>query len=223
MRESRAVAQRKTKRRRGLFLTFEGIEGAGKSTQATRAAEWLASRGHAVLATREPGGTRLGKELRQVLLHSEGALDPGSELLLMVADRRQHVVESIEPALEKGTIVVCDRFTDASRAYQGAGRGLGEAFVDRLHRSFAIPSPDRTYLFDCPVALALSRLAGRAGGPDRFERERLAFHRRVRSSYLSRARKEPRRFLVLDASRSSDVVFQRMTKDLEALLERRAV
>jgi len=203
---------------RGLFLTFEGIEGCGKTTQLDRAAEWLKARGRPVVTTREPGGTALGIRLREVLLHSREDVEPGAELLLLVADRRQHLVELIEPALAAGSVVLCDRYTDSSRAYQGAGRGLGEAAVDALHRRFCPRVPDRTYLFDCPVEVALARVVERSGADiDRFEREELAFHRRVRSAYRRRARREPRRFRMLDARATSDAVFARLEKDLEAL------
>jgi dTMP kinase len=211
MRESRVVT-------RGLFLTFEGIEGCGKTTQLDRAADWLRARGRAVVTTREPGGTALGIRLREALLHAREEVEPGAELLLLVADRRQHLVELIEPALAAGTAVLCDRYTDSSRAYQGAGRGLGEAAVDELHRRFCPRVPDRTYLFDCPVEVALARVAQRSGADiDKIEREELAFHRRVRSAYRRRARSEPRRFRVLDASGAPDAVFARLEKDLEVL------
>jgi dTMP kinase len=213
VRESRVVTH-------GLFLTFEGIEGCGKTTQMDRAADWLKARGRAVVTTREPGGTALGVRLREALLHAREDVEPGAELLLLVADRRQHLVELIEPALAAGTAVLCDRYTDSSRAYQGAGRGLGEALVDELHRGFCPRVPDRTYLFDCPVEVALQRVAKRSGADfDKIEREDLAFHRRVRSAYRRRARSEPRRFLVLDASAAPEAVFARLEKDLEALFE----
>jgi dTMP kinase len=211
MRESRVVT-------RGLFLTFEGIEGCGKTTQLDRAAHWLRARGRAVVTTREPGGTALGTLLREAVLHARENVEAGAELLLLVADRRQHLVELIEPALAAGTSVLCDRYTDSSRAYQGAGRGLGEAAVDELHRRFCPRVPDRTYLFDCPVEVALGRVARRSGaGLDKIEREELAFHRRVRSAYRRRARSEPRRFRVLDATAAPDAVFARLEKDLEVL------
>ena len=217
MRESRAVGARK---RRGLFVTFEGIEGSGKSTQVSRVAARLGGFGVPVVATREPGGTDVGRTLRDVLLHSSGRLDPAVELLLMFADRRHHLVETIEPALAAGQVVLCDRYTDASRAYQGAGRRLGENAVDALHRRFCRREPDVTYLFDCPVETALARVAGRgATRTDRFEGEALAFHRRVRSAYRRRARREPRRFVVLDARRSPDEVFASLLRDLTPRLE----
>jgi dTMP kinase len=210
------------RRRRGLFVTFEGIEGSGKSMQLARVRVRLEALGLTVLATREPGGTAVGEHLRRVLLESSGRLDPAAELLLMFADRRQHLTETIEPALAAGAIVLCDRYTDASRAYQGAGRGLGEAAVDALHRTFAVLEPDRTYLFDCPVGTALARVAARSGGSvDRFERESLSFHRRVRAAYRRRARREPRRIVVLDAGRPVDAVFAALWRDLARVLRAR--
>ncbi len=166
MRESGVVT-------RGLFLTFEGIEGSGKTTQVARAAAWMEARGFPVLATRNPGGTELGRHLREALLHSRDHIDAGAELLLMMADRRHHLMTMIEPALAAGTHVLCDRYTDASRAYQGAGRGLGEKRVDELHERWCKRNPDRTYLFDLPVETALARVAGRKGTSfDRFEARR---------------------------------------------------
>ncbi|MFI5118815.1 MAG: dTMP kinase [Thermoanaerobaculia bacterium] len=208
---------------RGRFLTFEGIEGCGKTTQMNRAAAWLASRGRVVLATREPGGTALGQRLRHALLHARENVEPGAELLLLVADRRQHLLELIEPALAAGTDVLCDRYIDSSRAYQGAGRGLGEAAVDALHRRWCPRVPDRTYLFDCPVEAALQRVSRRSGaGFDKIEREEITFHRRVRAAYRRRARVEPKRFVVIDASRSPDDVFLSLEEDLRSLFRGRA-
>jgi dTMP kinase len=217
MRESRLVT---TRRKRGLFVTFEGIEGSGKTTQLRLLARRLSRRGVPLLVTRQPGGTPAGARLRRLLLHA-GALDPRAELLLMFADRRQHLTESIEPALASGTVVLCDRYTDASRAYQGAGRGLGEELVDLLHSRFCGLEPDRTYLFDCPPETGLARVAVARGGKDRIEREALAFHRRVRSAYLSRARREPERFLVLDGRMAPEELASLLAADFDALLAER--
>jgi dTMP kinase len=206
-------------RKRGLFITFEGIEGSGKSTQIARAAALLERLGVSHLATREPGGTPLGKELRRHILDVPGPLDPSVELLLLFADRKQHLVTGIEPALLRGEVVLCDRYTDASRAYQGGGRRLGEETVDALHERFCRREPDRTFLFDCPVPVALARLRKRAKAIDRIDGESLAFHRRVRAAYLSRAEREPARFSVLDAARSEDDVFAALSQDLLAYLE----
>ena len=211
VRESRAVSGR---RRRGFFVTFEGIEGSGKSTQVARLAGKLRALRVPHLTTREPGGTAIGASLRGVLLGWPGRLDPAAELLLLFADRKQDLAERIEPALAAGRVVLCDRYTDASRAYQGAGRGLGEAAVDALHERFCRREPDVTYLFDCPVETALGRVARRGRGTkDRFEREAFTFHRRVRAAYRRRARREPRRFVVLDARGSADEVFAGLWAD----------
>ena len=202
--------------RKGLFITFEGIEGSGKSTQLRILARRLRRLGVPFLVTRQPGGTPTGARLRRLLLHA-GRIDPRAELLLMFADRRQHLTESIEPALAAGTLVLCDRYTDASRAYQGAGRGLGEDLVDLLHARFCGLEPDRTYLFDCAPRIGLARLAARSG-KDRIEREELAFHRRVRTAYLDRARREPARFVVLDGTRPPDELASAVAADLDDLL-----
>ncbi len=213
---------RRERPKRGLFITFEGIEGSGKTTQVARAAAWMEARGLPVLATRNPGGTDLGRHLREALLHSKSHIDAGAELLLMMADRRHHVVTTIEPALEKGTHVLCDRFTDASRAYQGAGRGLGEKRVDEIHDRWIKLNPDRTYLFDLPVEIALARTKTRDGARfDRFEAEERDFHERVRAAYRRRARREPKRFVIIDASPSADAVFHSLEENLRSLFERR--
>ena len=207
---------------RGLFVTFEGIEGSGKTTQVARAAAWMQAQGLPVLATRNPGGTELGRLLRDALLHSRGHIDAGAELLLMMADRRHHLKTMIEPALAEGTHVLCDRYTDASRAYQGAGRGLGEKRVDELHERWCRRDPDRTYLFDLPVDAALARVAKRRGASyDRFEEEDRDFHERVRAAYRRRARQEPKRFVVIDASRPADSVFLSLEENLLLLFKRR--
>ena len=214
MRESRLVTAR---RKRGLFVTFEGIEGSGKTTQLRLLARRFRRLGVPLLVPRHPGGCPAGPRLTRLLLHA-GALDPRAELLLMFADRRQHLTESIEPALAAGTVVLCDRYTDASRAYQGAGRRLGEELVDLLHGSFCGLDPDRTYLFDCPPETGLARVSAARGSRDRIEREALAFHRRVREAYLSRARREPGRFLVLDGTKPVDELAALLVADAGALL-----
>ena len=208
---------------RGLFITFEGIEGSGKTSQIARAVEWMAARGLPVLATRNPGGTELGRLLRDALLHSKGHIDAGAELLLMMADRRHHLKTMIEPALAAGTHVLCDRYTDASRAYQGAGRGLGEKRVDALHEAWCGRDPDRTYLLDLPVDVALARVAKRRGASyDRFEKEDEDFHRTVRAAYRRRARMEPKRFVVIDANRPADDVFLSLEENLLLLFKLRS-
>ena len=183
------------------FITFEGMDGAGKSTQIARAVDWLRARGPVVLLTREPGGTALGEALRALLLHD--AMHADTEALLMFAARREHLAQVIEPALARGDWVLCDRFTDASFAYQGGGRGIDVARLEALENWVQRGlQPGLTLLFDLPWEVAAQRLAASGGDPDRFEREQADFFNRVRTAYLARAAGEPQRLRVLDASRS---------------------
>ncbi len=189
---------------RGRFITFEGIDGAGKSTQIGFIDRWLRSRGVDVLLTREPGGTPLGEALRELILHRP--MQPRTETMLMFAARCEHVLAVIEPALAAGRWVLCDRFTDATYAYQSGGRGLPEgdvAILERwVHRGL---QPDLTFLFDLAPEIAATRLA-RAQRSDRFESEQHDFFARVREHYLSRARAEPQRFVVVDTAQEKAVV-----------------
>jgi dTMP kinase len=195
-------------RRRGRFITLEGIDGAGKSTHAAWLAEALAARGLRVVATREPGGTALGEALRATLL--EQPMAPESEVLLMFAARREHVVQVIEPALARGDCVVCDRFTDATYAYQGGGHGVSMELIATLERHVhADCNPDLTLLFDVPGTVSrerLDRMQAKGRALDKFEREPQAFFERVRAAYLRRAAAEPARFRVLDSTRAADQV-----------------
>jgi dTMP kinase len=186
---------------RGRFITFEGIDGAGKSTQIAALADLLRARGFEVLRTREPGGTALGEKLRELLLNVNMHVD--TEAMLMFAARREHIAAVIEPALAAGVWVVCDRFTDASYAYQVGGRGLDAARCDALE-AWVHPdlAPDLTLLFDLPPALAAARVAATGANPDRFELEQRDFFERVRAAYLERAQREPGRFRVLDATQA---------------------
>jgi dTMP kinase len=188
--------------RRGRFITLEGIEGAGKSTVARALAEAIGARGTAVELTREPGGTPLAEQLRQLLLARGGeAMTPAAETLLMFAARSVHVSNRIVPALARGTWVICDRFTDATHAYQGGGRGVDGSLIDALARAVhANAQPDRTLLLDLPVSEGLARTRIRGAAADRFEEEPAAFFERVRARYLARAAAEPERFRVLDAA-----------------------
>jgi len=187
----------------GLFITLEGIDGAGKSTHAAWLVDALAVRGRRVVATREPGGTPLGEALREILLHQEMAHE--SEALLMFAARRQHVVDVIRPALDRGDIVVCDRFTDATYAYQGGGHGVSLELIEALERTLhADCNPDLTLLFDVSGAVSrerLDRLSARGHPLDKFEREAPGFFDRVRKVYLARAAADPRRFRIIDSTR----------------------
>jgi dTMP kinase len=211
---------------RGLFLSFEGVEGSGKSTQLARIARRLAGFGREVVTTREPGGTALGARLRTVLLERDGApIAPRVELLLYVADRAQHVAEVIVPALLRGATVLCDRFLDATIAYQGYGRGLGAEAVLALHRESPLDlRPDRTILLDLDPGSGLARAQARnaARGTDRtegrFESEATAFHRAVREGYLALAKAEPGRIRVVDAAGAEDAVEARVRTALFDLL-----
>ena len=201
---------------RGRFVTFEGIDGAGKSTQIGFLDEWLRLRGVDVLLTREPGGTPIGEALREMILHQP--MQPRTETLLMFAARCEHVLAVIEPALAAGRWVLCDRFTDATYAYQSGGRGVDAAEVAALER-WVHPGlqPDLTLLFDIEPAIAAARLA-RARRSDRFEAEQRDFFTRVRGHYLARARAEPQRFFVVDTSQDKPVVQARLVEAVGRLL-----
>ncbi len=205
---------------RGRFITLEGIEGAGKSTVAQIAARWLDARGMKACVTREPGGTPLAERVRQIVLE-RGAEDvsPQAETLLMFAARSIHLENLIRPALARGEWVICDRFTDATRAYQGAGRGLDGAWIEQLARVVQGDlQPDCTLLLDLPVSIGLSRARGRSGhAADRFEAEREEFFERVRQGYLHIARAEPGRVRIIDASRTVTEVSAQVTRVLESL------
>ena len=178
---------------RAPLITFEGVEGAGKTTLAQHLADWLRAQGVPVRLTREPGGSPLGEHLRPLLLHEP--LDAWAELFLFLADRRQHTLQVVLPALEQGAWVLCDRYADSTLVYQGYGRGLDTALIRRLNAlATGDLTPDLTVLIDLPVEDALAR----ANAPNRFEAETLAFHTRIREGYLQLACAEPRRFLVLD-------------------------
>lgn len=193
---------------RGRFISLEGVDGAGKSTHARWLADAVTRRGHHVVATREPGGTPLGEALRRMLLEQPMAHE--TEALLMFAARREHVVRLIAPALARGDWVLCDRFTDATYAYQGGGHGVALDFIAELERRVhGDCNPDVTLLFDVPTAVSRERLARALGAGralDKFEREAQAFFERVRNTYLARARAEPGRFRIVDATQPLDAV-----------------
>lgn len=209
---------------RGIFITIEGGEGVGKSTVINDVGDALQQAGKTVCLTREPGGTPLAERIRDVLLTPQDeALPDNAELLLMFAARAVHLENRIKPALARGEWVVCDRFTDASYAYQGAGRGLPLAFIADLERHVQDElRPDVTLLLDAPVAVGLARARERSNGetPDRFEREKQAFFTRVRNAYLARAAAEPARFAVLDAARPLAEVRARLTAIMQDILQR---
>jgi dTMP kinase len=184
---------------RGKFITLEGIDGAGKSSHLDFLCEQARARGAKVVLTREPGGTPAGEKIRELVLHA--AMSPKAEALLMFAARAEHVAQVIEPALSAGEWIVCDRFSDATYAYQCGGRGLARDFVVGLER-LVHPGlqPDATFLFDVDPAIAAQRQRSRSATPDKFEREQAEFFSRVRGAYLDRAREHSRRFHVIDAS-----------------------
>jgi len=208
---------------RGWFVTFEGIEGVGKSTQVTRAAHALAAMHVEVVSTREPGGTPLAERLRSLVLErGEEPVTPAAELLIMYAARAQHTANLIRPALERGAFVLCDRYGDASYAYQGGGRGVNDVLIAPLAKLAQDGLvPDLTLLFDAPVAIALERARNRSGAGDRIEAETLAFFERVRAKYLALARAEPDRFRVLDATRPVEQLAAQVSAALLALREGR--
>jgi dTMP kinase len=209
-----------------MFITFEGIEGCGKSTQIRLLKEQLIRSGKEVLLTREPGGSPIADQIRSVLLDAENrAMVPMAELLLYAAARAQHVEEIIRPALASGRVVLCDRFADATRAYQSFGRGIDRQTVEELN-SLACGGirPDLTVLLDCDVMVGLGRAKSRietTSGPreERFEQEALEFHQKVRNGYLALAGSEPDRFVVVDASLDVDQVSRLITT---AVLDRLA-
>ena len=185
---------------KGFFITLEGGEGMGKTTNMAFIRDFLESRGKSIIVTREPGGTAVGEQIRAIFL-GDGDIAPETELLLVFAARAQHLHDVIEPALDSNAWVVCDRFTDASYAYQGGGRGLDFAWIRRLEdRVQQGLKPDLTLLFDAPVEVGLARAKHR-GGSDRMEREALAFYQRIREAYLRLAEQEPQRIKIIDASR----------------------
>jgi len=204
---------------RGRFITLEGLEGVGKTTNREFVAATLADQGIDVLTTREPGGTELGEQLRHLVLHAAAPVSAEAELLMMAASRKQHTLDVIEPALNSGTWVLCDRYADASYAYQGGGRGLGLDVVAALHELLHIDlQPDLTFLLDMPINQGLKRMAAR-GKPDRIEQEALAFFERAREAYLQRANTQPARVKIVDASLSLDAVQQQVQTYLSAFLE----
>jgi dTMP kinase len=194
---------------RGKFITLEGIDGAGKSSHVEFLARRIRELGHGVEATREPGGTPFGERLREVVLHQQ--IDAMPEALVMFADRSAHIVAVIEPALASGAWVVCDRFTDSTFAYQCGGRGLSRELVHALE-TIVHPElqPDATFLFDLDPSIAYERQRAQSREPDKFEREKADFFRNVRDAYLERARADPRRIHVIDASGDVEEVRARL-------------
>jgi len=203
----------------GKFLTFEGLDGAGKSTALRACAGFLDARGVAHVVTREPGGTPVGESIRALLLDRRSELSFDTELLLVFAARAEHLARVIQPALDRGTWVLCDRFTDATYAYQGGGRGIPDGRIDALRDWVQGPlRPDLTVLVDASVELAGQRLGVRGDAPDRFESEARAFHERVRAAYLSIQQREPARVLRVPGEWSPEAVAAHLHGVLEGLL-----
>jgi len=206
-----------------MFITLEGIEGSGKSTQILHIFNFINKLGLKCIITREPGGTRIGRKMRSILLDPESsALNPAAELLLYTADRVQHIQEIILPMIEGGSIVICDRYFDATLAYQGVARGLDMTLILDLHKLICRNlKPDLTFLLDLSPDTGLSRAlkqlesGSRMDTESRFEKETIAFHERVRAGYLAIAEKEPERFRIIDASQSEDQVQAQITRVLE--------
>ncbi|MGD9079136.1 MAG: dTMP kinase [Desulfobacterales bacterium] len=210
-----------------MFITLEGIEGSGKTTQIGRLVEFLEKKGISCVTTRQPGGTLIGENIRSILLDpANSALAPLAELLLYMADRAQHIHELIRPALNNGKTVVCDRYFDATLVYQGFARGLSIELIGQLHQIlFDDLKPDVTLLLDLPPQVGLERAwqqlnnGQRSGDESRFEAEALAFHEKVRAGYLELARLEPDRFRIVDAAQSPDEVFTAIREIVSSVLK----
>ena len=201
----------------GIFIAFEGGEGSGKSTQAKLLQDWFASMGKKVLLTREPGGTALGKDLRKILLdNATGEISPRAEALLYAADRAHHVYSTIRPALDRGDVVITDRYFDSSIAYQGAGRILSSTEVARISR-WATESlyPTLTIILDQPAEIGISRIKN----ADRLESESIEFHNRVRQEYLQLAALDPERYLVVDARRSIEEIHEEIKSKISNFIK----
>ena len=213
-----------------MFISFEGIEGSGKTTNLDNAVRFLRDKGLDCVVTREPGGTRIGKKIRAILLDpSSKGIDPITELLLYTADRSQHINEVISPLLSAGKTVVCDRYYDATVVYQGYARGLNTALILQLHRLlFDNLKPDLTLLLDLPPEVGLSRAWQQIDEGDRnrveirFEEETLSFHEKVRDGYLEMARLEPERYRIIDASKEPDQVRKEIERTLAEEIEARS-
>lgn len=205
----------------GLFITLEGGDGSGKTTQSTLLTEWLEGEGHTIVHSREPGGTDLGLELREIILHRRGYIAPRAEALLYAADRAQNIATKVRPALERGDIVIQDRYLDSSVAYQGAGRVLDPVEVRNISL-WATEGllPDLTILLDLHEGLGRERLDEARTKYDRLEEEKAEFHARVRDSYLSLAEAEPERFLVLDATDPIETIAAAIRARVTGLLAR---
>ena len=211
-----------------LFITFEGVEGSGKTTQIQRLKKYLTQKGIPCTVTREPGGCPIGEKVRKILLNPDHReMVPTSELLLYEAARAQHVKEVIKPFLKKGGVVLCDRFSDATIAYQGYGRRIDLKWIERLnHLTSQGIKPDVTFLLDCPSDVGLKRALQRnrtlkQEREERFEREKIQFHHRVRKGYLAIAKKDPYRVKLIDTREGQEKVFEKIRKIADNLIERK--
>lgn len=226
---------KKASLKRGFFITFEGGEGAGKTTQIKKLSECLAPLGYAFLITREPGGTSVADQIRTTLLDPKNTgMSPQLELLLYEAARRDHVENLISPALKAKKIVICDRFTDSTLAYQGFGRGINHALIENLNTiATGGLRPDLTFLFDLSPKIGLTRATkrniqlGGVGGEgrpphikDRIENEKNSFHEKVRKGFLTLARKDKKRFVIIDATQQPDIIFRKIFSEVEKRLRR---
>jgi dTMP kinase len=202
-----------------MLITFEGIEGCGKSTQVDLLFEYLVKKGYSVIKTREPGGTAFGEALRDVALQKNIQVFPLSELLTIMAIRAQHVEEVIAPALQNRTIILCDRFVDATYAYQGYGRGIDLGIIETLNRLVTKGvRPNLTVVIDCPAGVGLKRKSKNNRALDRFEKEKLPFHRKIRSAYLKLADEDHRRFIVVDGKAKVEEIHRIIRDKVESLL-----
>ena len=204
----------------GIFISFEGIDGVGKSTQADLLEAWLVEQGREVVRTLEPGGTELGQEIRHLLLHRKGEVAPRSEALLYAADRAHHVATKIKPALASGQVVITDRYLDSSVAYQGAARSLSQTEVRDISL-WAVEGllPQLTVLLDLDATAAMQRRSKTGQEPDRLEREKVEFFEAARAAYLALAAAEPERFLVVDAAQTVNEMQQQIRQRLRPLLD----
>ena len=205
--------------KKGLFITFEGIDGCGKSTQIAKAAEYLKEKGISLIVTREPGGTPLGEKIRELILSPQNSeMKNSCELLLYLSARAQHVEEKIKPALEKGITVLCDRYQEATLAYQGFGRGYPLNLLQKLN-AFATGGlvPSKTFIFDITVECAFDRMKKSGKAPDRLEKNSKEFYRKIREGYLALASAHPKRIKLIQGEKSVDEIFLEVKKDLEVL------
>ncbi len=191
-----------------MFITFEGIEGSGKSSLIAQLKKYFESSKLEAFFSKEPGGTDLGKEIRKILLNPKYSFDPTSELLLLLADRAEHVQKIIRPNLQKNKLIFCDRYLDSTLAYQGSGRNLDKKIIKKMFKALDFPIPDLTILLDVPVQIGLSR-ARKRNKLDRFEKEDLNFHENVRRSYLDLAKNDSARIVLFDSSISEEELFKK--------------